>query len=175
MIEVIITSEILEEAKKRNEEYFNRFGHSGTHRTNKDRQRMTGYLAEACIHDTFPEIKYSDNYLVDFMLNSSSIDSKAQGCNSKPLDFYSATLYEEQRNRDTNYYIFSRVKNDFSIAWICGIISKVKFFQVAKLKEAGTKTNNFTYDQSRYELEYKDLGDMYRFLDWHNEINKVIS
>ena len=71
--------------------------------------------------------------------------------------------------------ITSSLSFDFSIAWICGIISKVKFFQVAKLKEAGTKTNNFTYDQSRYEVQYKDLGDMYRFLDWHNEINKVIS
>ena len=46
MIEVIITSEILEEAKKRNQEYFDRFGHSGTHRTNKERQRMTKFDRE---------------------------------------------------------------------------------------------------------------------------------
>ena len=101
MIEVIITPEIFAEAKERNDTYYERFGHSGTHRTNKDRQRMTGYLAEACIHREFPEIKYSDDYFVDFILDSSTIDSKAQGCNTKPLDFYSATLYEEQKNRDT--------------------------------------------------------------------------
>ena len=99
MIDVIITPEILSEAKKRNEEYFNRFGHSGTHRTNKERQRMTGYLAEACIHNKFPQIKYSDDYFVDFVLDSTTIDSKAQGCNSKPLGYYSATLYEEQKNQ----------------------------------------------------------------------------
>ena len=80
MIEVIITPEILAEAKSRNEEYFNRFGNSGTHRTNKERQRMTGYLAEACINHTFPEIQYSDDYFVDFVLDSTTIDSKAQGC-----------------------------------------------------------------------------------------------
>ena len=175
MIEVIITSDILEEAKKRNEEYYARFGDAGTHRTNKQRQRMTGYLAEACIRYTFPEIKYSDDYFVDFILDSSTIDSKAQGCNSKPLDFYSATLYEEQKNRDTDYYIFSRVKNDFTVAWICGIASKTKFFQIATLKEAGHKTNNFTYDQSRYELEYKKLGDMYSFMEWHKKNSKAIS
>ena len=175
MIEVIITPEILTEAKKRDEEYFNRFGHSGTHRTNKERQRMTGYLAEACIHHTFPQIQYSEDYLVDFILDSNTIDSKAQGCNSKPLDFYSATLYEEQKNRDADYYIFSRVQNDFAVAWICGIASKTKFFQIATLKEAGHKTNNFTYDQSRYELEYKKLGDMYKFMEWHNKNIQAMS
>jgi len=175
MIEVIITPEILSEAKERNDTYYERFGHSGTHRTNKERQRMTGYLAEACIHSEFPEIKYSDDYFVDFILDSSTtIDSKAQGCNTKPLDFYSATLYEEQRNRDTDYYIFSRVKNDFSKTWICGIASKQKFFKIAKLKQAGTKTNNFTYDQSRYEVQYNQLGDIYKFIKWHNETRSTI-
>lgn len=173
IIEIDITSEIFNEAEARNKEYYNRFGNNGTHRTNKQRQRMTGYLAEACVRKTFPAIQYSDNYLVDFILDSKTIDSKAQGCNSKPLDFYSATLYEEQRNRDTDYYIFSRVKNDFTVAWICGIVSKNKFFKTATLKEAGHKTNNFTYDQSRYELQYKDLGDMYKFMEWHQKNYQV--
>lgn len=168
VIEVKITDTILKEAESRNQTYYKKFGNTGTHRVDQDRQRMTGYLAEACIHHTFPEIEYSDNYLVDFLLDSTTIDSKAQGCNTKPLDFYSATLYEEQRNRDTDYYIFSRVKNDFTVAWICGIASKVKFFQIATLKEAGHRTNNFIYDQSRYEVQYKNLGDMYDFLDWYN-------
>jgi hypothetical protein len=112
--------------------------------------------------------------LVDFLLDDSTIDSKAQGCNSKPLDFYSATLYEEQKNRDADYYIFSRVQNDFSKAWICGIASNKKFFQIATLKHAGTKTNNFTYDQSRYEVQYNQLGDMYKFIKWHNETTSKI-
>lgn len=167
ILEVKITPEIFTEAQQRNHEYYKRFGNTGTHRTNKDRQRMTGYLAEACIRSKFTCIKYSDDYNVDFMLEDSTIDSKAQGCNSRPKDFFSATLYEEQKNRDTDYYIFSRVKNDFSMAWICGIISKQKFFKIAQLKQAGHQTNNFTYDQSRYEVEYKDLGDMYAFMDWH--------
>lgn len=131
---------------------------------------MTGYLAEACIRSKFPSIKYSDDYNVDFMLEANTIDSKAQGCNSKPKDFFSATLYEEQKNRTTDYYIFSRVKNDFSVVWICGIISKKKFFQIAELKEAGHHTNNFTYDQSRYEVQYKDLKGVDEFITWYNGI-----
>jgi len=165
IITVNITEEILDEANNRNDKYQKKFGNIGTHRTNKNRQRMTGYLAEACIRSIFPNIQYSNNDIVDFVLGDLTIDSKAQGCNSKPLGHFSATLYEEQKTRATDYYIFSRVKNDFSMAWICGIISKKNFFSLAKFAPAGTQTNNFTYDQSRYEIQYKDLENINTFIE----------
>ncbi|MFN9957399.1 MAG: hypothetical protein ACK55I_30200 [bacterium] len=165
IIPVKITKQIFDEATNRNIKYKNKFGNIGTHRINKDRQRMTGYLAEACIRSLYPEIKYSDSDVVDFILNDITLDSKAQGCNSKPLDYFSATLYEEQKSRNTDYYIFSRVKNDFTIAWICGIISQSKFFDLAKFAPAGTQTNNFTYDQGRYEIPYKDLDNINTFIE----------
>lgn len=165
IIAVKITSKIFDEAKQRNERCKIKYGNAGTHRLNKDRQRMTGYLAEACIRDKFPNIQYSDNDVVDFIIANTLIDSKAQGCNSKPLEYYSATLYEEQKNRKADYYIFSRVKNDFSVAWICGIISKTNFFEKAKLVPAGTSNNNFIYDQSRYEIQYSQLEDISIFMD----------
>lgn len=165
IIPVKITSKIFSEAKQRNEKYKIKYGNIGTHRLNKYRQRMTGYLAEACISDRFPHIQYSDNDIVDFVVENTLIDSKAQGCNSKPLEYYSATLYEEQKNRKADYYIFSRVKNDFTIAWICGIISKTNFFEKSKLIPAGTPNNNFVYDQSRYEIKYNQLDDISIFMD----------
>jgi len=165
MIEVNVTQDMLKEAKRRAKEAVNRFGVGGTHRTHSSRQKITGFLAEVCINNVFPDIKYSGELNVDFYFQSMSIDSKAQGCNTKPLDYYSATLYEEQRKRHTDYYIFNRVKNDFSKVWICGIISKERFFKLAELKKAGTKTNNFTYEQARYEIQYKDLDCLESFVN----------
>ena len=170
IVTINITQKIFDEAQQRNEKYKAKYGHIGTHRTNKDRQRMTGYLAEACIANTFSHIKYSTNDIVDFDFGNLKIDSKAQGCNSKPLPNYVATLYEEQRNRLADFYIFSRVKNDFSVAWICGIISKPRFFELSKLIPAGTKNNNFTYDQSRYEIEYNQLEDISNFIEQYETI-----
>lgn len=163
-IDIKITKNIFDKAQQRNEKYKSKYGNAGTHRINKDRQRMTGYLAEACIVDRFPQIKYSINDIVDFSIGGLTIDSKAQGCNSKPLSNYVATLYEEQKNRLADFYIFSRIKNDFSTAWICGIISKSKFFGEADLISAGTRNNNFTYDQSRYEIQYNNLEDLTTFM-----------
>jgi len=165
---VNITPNIYQEAESRNQIYYKKFGNSGTHRNDRDNQRMTGYLAEACIRSIFPVIKYSPDYSVDFIYDKITIDSKSQGCNSAPLAYYSATLYEEQKNRAVDYYIFSRVKNDFTKCWICGIISKRKFFNIATLKIAGTVTNNFVYDESRYEIQYKDLGNITQFIQWYN-------
>jgi len=165
IVTVNITQEIYNEAYQRNQKYLEIFGNNGTHRTNKSRQRMTGYLAEACIRSKYAVLQYSESTDVDFTVGAMSIDSKAQGCNSKPLEYYSATLYEEQKNRKADYYIFSRVKNDFSEAWICGIISKMKFFELAKLVPAGTSNNNFVYDQSRYEIQYSQLENISIFMD----------
>ncbi len=168
MIEINITHEILQEANDRHLAFYDRFGNNGTHRIDKNKQRMIGYIAEACIVHAFPDIAYSTDYRVDFNIDNTTIDSKSQGCNSKPLPYYNATLYEEQKQREVDYYIFSRVKNDFTKCWVCGIISKTKFFQIATLKPVGTITNNFTYDQSRYEIQYKDLKGVSEFITWHN-------
>ena len=169
-----ITPDIYQEAEQRNLSYKQKYGNTGTHRLNKDRQRMTGYLAEASIRSYFPQLNYSDNDNVDFIIDSITIDSKAQGCNSKPLDNYVGTLYEEQKTRDVDYYIFSRIKNDFSIAWICGVISKKDFFDLSILVEAGTTNNNFTYDQSRYEIQYSKLIDIKSFLNKIGSYNETV-
>ena len=165
IIEVSITNQIFEEALNRNLQYQKRFGNIGTHRLNKDRQRMTGYLAESCIRSIFPSLQYSKDDTVDFLYSNITLDSKAQGCNSKPLKHFTATLYEEQKHRPVDYYIFSRIKNDFSVGWICGVISKERFFDNAKLAIAGTRTNNFVYDQSRYEIQYDMLTDINNFIE----------
>lgn len=165
--EVDITKEMLNEAKKRNEEFQKKYGHVGTHRVDKSKQRITGYLAEVAIK-YLCNLDYSDEDSVDFKYNGITLDSKAQGCNSKPKDYYVATLYEEQKNRDVDYYIFSRVKNDWSKVWICGFLSKNDFLKQSRLVKAGTKNNNFTYDQSRFELEYSNL----KSIDNLGEINE---
>ena len=160
IIQVDITKDMLEEAEHMTAENKAMFGIGCTHRKDFKRQKLTGFLAEVAINRSFPDLSYSDKLAVDFKYKGYTFDSKAQGCNSKPLNYYNATLYEEKKKRDTDFYIFNRVKNDSSCVWICGIISKQRFFNIAKLKKAGTKCNNFTYNQSRYEIQYEDLTDL---------------
>ena len=158
-IEVIISEDIRKEAEKRNMEFYKKYGNSGTNRKDKKNQRITGYLAEVAIKHTFQKLIYSEDDSVDFLSKSKKItfDSKAQGCNGKPKLDYVGTLYENQKNRNFDMLIFSRVKNTHDVLWITGIISKSDFLKKSKLISKGTKNNNFTYDESRYEIEYSEL------------------
>ena len=104
---------MLEEAKKRNEMFYKKYGNKGTNRLDKKNQRMTGYLAEIAIKHSFKKLQYSENDEVDFLSLSKKLtfDSKAQGCNGKPRLDYVGTLYQSQEKRNFDVLIFSRVKN----------------------------------------------------------------
>lgn len=165
MIEVIITPKMIQEAEYRNSQFYKKYKNLGTHRIDKKRQRITGYLAEIAIKSIFPNFEYSLSDDVDFILNKKTFDVKAQGCNTKPKDNYVGTLYQEQDTREVDYYIFTRVKNDSSVVWIMGFISKTDFLKKAILVEKGFENNNFIYDQSRYEIEYKELINLNNILE----------
>jgi hypothetical protein len=156
-LEVDVSKEILDKAESRNQLFLKKYGNSGTHRTNKSRQRITGYLAEAAVQTIFPKLEISNNEKFDFTLQNVTFDVKAQGCNVEPQPDYVGTLYEEQAVRSPDFYVFARTRNDLNKVWIIGFISKKNFFNKSKLIPSGTKNNNFSYDQSRYEIQYNQL------------------
>lgn len=164
-VEVSVSKDMMDSAESRNKAFLKKCGNAGTHRTDKGRQRTTGYLAEQAVKFVYPKLEFSLDPLVDFTFSEISFDVKAQGCNSAPAPSFVGTLYEEQRTRDVDFYIFTRVKNDFSKVWITGFISKPKFLQIAKLIPAGAVNNNFRYDQSRYEIEYNKLIKPQQFMN----------
>jgi len=165
MLEVRITEEMKTRAKDKARKLQGAYGDHGTHRIDSTRRRMTGFAAEEAIKQAYPILTPSLDVSVDFRLGKYTFDVKSQGCNKPPQGNYSATLYEEQRLRAATYYIFCRTKNDLSTVWICGAISKHRFFDLALLKEKGTSAGNFIYDNTRYELSYDQLTDVNVVLD----------
>jgi hypothetical protein len=155
-IEVIITDKMKKEAEERNQRFFFKYGNAGTNRLDKKNQRITGYLAEIAIKNTFGNLNYSETDDVDFVSVSeeTTFDSKAQGCNTKPRAEYVGTLYETQAKRKCDVLIFSRVKNSHDKVWITGFMPKDEFLKKSKLVPQGTRNNNFTYDEARYEIAY---------------------
>ncbi len=156
-VEVNVTKQMQEDAEKRNKIFYAKLGNAGTHRKDKGRQRMTGYLAEAGVKEVFPRLMFSEDAKIDFTFGDTTFDVKAQGCNGAPGPSFVGTLYEEQKDRDVDFYIFARTKNDFTKVWITGFIRKADFLTLATLVPAGVENNNFKYDQARYEIEYRKL------------------
>jgi hypothetical protein len=163
-VEVDVTPSMIASAEARNKEFYARCGNVGTHRKDKSRQRVTGYLAEMAVKLVYPRLEFSADPTVDFVFNGITFDVKAQGCNGAPGLEFAGTLYEEQAERHVDFYIFTRVKNDSSKVWITGFVSKPNFFMKASLIPAGTANNNFVYDQSRYEIKYSQLTKPQSFM-----------
>jgi hypothetical protein len=154
-LEAEITDDIRSIAEQRDRFFYAKIKDQGTYRKENPRQRLTGFLAEAAIKSTFRALDFSPNPRTsNFIHNGLQFESKAQGCNSPPKADYVGTLYPEQLEKPIDYYIFSRVLNNLKLVWICGMVSKHRFLELARYVNANTPNRNFTYDQARYDLEY---------------------
>lgn len=155
---VQVDLEILAAAQRRNDQAFHKFGHMGTHRHDKKKQRETGFIAEAAIKlRLLPHFEFSTDNRYDLIFRGITFDVKAVGCNTEPLPGYPATLYQEQAPREVDWYIFGRVMNDRSMVFACGCIMRSAYLKAAMLVPAGARNSNFTYDNPRYELPYQRL------------------
>jgi len=162
-LEITVTHEIYQVAQNRNEEFFAICGNKGRLRDNES-QRMTGFLAEAAINSVLPFLGFSNDSRFDFIFGNLTFDAKATGCNGPPRPDFDAMLYEYQMERNVDYYIFNRVKNDFSKVWITGFVSKKDFMKMAKYIPAGQKNQNFTYDQPRFTVQYQNMTKPFDFV-----------
>jgi hypothetical protein len=97
----------------------------------------------------------------DFVLpNGKRVDVKSKGnCKVAPTIDYDCTIPVNQKNQQTDFYIFTRISSDVSKGWICGIISKKNFFEVCKLRKKGEPYNNMGRKtvEDVYVCSIKDL------------------
>lgn len=65
------------------------------------------------------------------------IDVKTKRCTSEPKPNYNCTVSASNTEQRCDYYAFVRVLNDFSKAWILGLVPKVSFFEKALFFKRG--------------------------------------
>ena len=152
---VKITPEMIAEAEKRNLVSKDKYGTKGTRLVEKnDKIRQTGYIGEQIVKHAFSNLEFSTSDDYDLVYLGKKFDVKSVGCNSFPEPFHVGTVFNDETKKDIDFYIFTRIKNDNSLGWITGFISKDDFFKKADTIKAGTKNNNFTYEHNRYTIEY---------------------
>lgn len=159
-LRVKVTPDILDEATKRNKQFYGSFGNSGTHRMDKDNQRITGYLAEVAIKHSIPTLSYSTDIAYDFVNQiGRTFESKSQSGSSAPMPYFTATTYPEQQ-LPCNFLIFSRVLNDLSKVYICGFISVPEYKRIRQWIEPNTPNNNFVYKEPRWGIQLEQLRNI---------------
>lgn len=116
----------------------------------------------------------NEYYNYDFLLpNGMTLDVKSKGNNKYyPTVDFDCTIPDNQRNQKTDFYVFTRISPDLDVGWICGIIKKKNFWNIAKLRQKGEAYNNVGRKtlQSVYYCQVKDLMPIDIIKDYY-EIN----
>ena len=152
MIEIIITNEMIVSAKLKSDSVkfdsgkkSNRFGF-------EKNRTFVGYLGEQMVMQHLKTSVDIDDYEYDLIYNDIKIEVKTISCKFKPRLDYFCTVNSCNdigvRKQSADYYIFTRILNDYSIGWILGYMKCDDFFKRGKYIEKGSEPiNGLTFEK----------------------------
>lgn len=143
MIEVQVTSLQLQKAHTRLSKFqFNSSRGLSMFGSEKDRT-LFGYLGEQIIIDYLGIQEANETFEYDLIFRNKKIEVKSVSCKFKPLSNYLCTVNSYDltgvHQQDADYYVFVRIINDKTKAWILGYYPCKKFFQDGTFVKKGTQ------------------------------------
>jgi hypothetical protein len=70
-------------------------------------------------------------------LHRTRIAVKTKSASFEPKPDYECSIAAASPMQDCDWYVFVRVKNDLSVAWVLGYYPRIEYFEVAKLLRKG--------------------------------------
>ena len=151
MIEIDITDEILQRASKRADtQVLNAYSFT----TNG---KLYGILAEEIFLNRFPDAILKNTKHYDVLYKDLKLDVKAKSCKGIPLDSYTASVSDYQKNHGSNGYIFYRIQKDLKKSWELGAMLKDDFFSKASFVPIGTRDGPFLCKVDMWSLSINKL------------------
>tara|TARA_R100001509_G_C4748281_1_gene175469 strand:+ start:83 stop:568 length:486 start_codon:yes stop_codon:yes gene_type:complete len=124
---------------------------------------LAGFIGEIVVTDYIgaKEQNTYDYDIVDKIGNK--IDVKTKRCNSEPKVNYDCSIAAHGTKQKCDMYVFVRVLNDFSKAWILGKIMKDEYFEKAKYHKKGEldPDNKFRFKADCYNVKIHQLDTVY--------------
>lgn len=159
MIEVEITTNMLEKAKKRATE-LGVLKNSIT----KGEGNLAGFVGEyAALEVIGGEIADTRDYDI-LRPNGRKADIKTKRCSSIPLPHFECSIANFNTQQNCDDYVFVRVMNDFSKAWVLGELPKEEYFQKAKFYQQGQfdPRNRWRCKADCYNVAISELNECQR-------------
>lgn len=128
-----------------------------------------GALGEIIVIDFLNTVficRHVGNYNYDILASGLTIEVKTKRTTVKPQDHYYCSISAFNTKQECNYYIFCRVREDFSEAYILGYLSKKEFFNKAVYKRKGDlDTDGFVFKDDCYNVPIGELKDIRKLID----------
>jgi hypothetical protein len=126
------------------------------------RSNLAGFVGE------FSVLKYltgsidqglDNTYQYDIIFNELKIDVKSKRTNVKPLLHYECSIAKLNTRQLCDVYVFTRVKNDYSLCWLLGFLPKAEYFELANFMEKGTidPSNGWKVSSDCYNVPIEEL------------------
>lgn len=117
-----------------------------------------GALGEILVRD-YLFYKQVNTAHYDLLMGQTRIDVKTKRCTSAPKPYYECSITAHGTKQECDEYIFVRVLNNLTRAWILGRISKDEYYSKAVRHKRGERdeSNNFTFKSDCYNLEISEL------------------
>jgi len=134
----------------------------------KGRGNIIGFLGEI-ITANYLDTKISNTYDYDMIFNNLKIDVKSKRVTTPPKDYYECSIAALSAKQKCDMYIFTRIKNDYSIGWLLGYLDKKEYFKNAKFLKKGEvdPSNNWKVSVDCYNLPINKLNKMEELYETH--------
>lgn len=122
-----------------------------------------GFLGEIIVSE-YINASVSNTYDYDIIKGEVRIDVKTKCCTSKPQENYFCSVAAFNTKQDCDVYIFVRILEDFSKAWILGGRSRSGFLKNAIFFKKGeidpSSTFGWTFRADCYNMKIADLKEI---------------
>jgi len=132
----------------------------------KGQGNQAGFIGELVVGE-YLGAEQTNTYEYDLTLpNGKTIDVKTKRCNSEPKPEYDASISSFNTKQQCDYYVFTRLLNDYSVLWIAGYVEKEVYFNQAVERKKGERdpTNGFLFRSNCWNLPYGELKDIKELL-----------
>ena len=156
MIEVVITPEMLVEARDKAAE-MGKLRNSITNGAGN----IAGFIGESIAQQVLGG-KLDNTYDYDLVLDSGvKIDVKTKQTSVKPLETYDCSIANLNTKQQCDYYCFVRVKNDFTVGWYLGVYPKEQYMLDSVFMKRGTidPSNGYVVKSDCYNLKINQLKE----------------
>jgi len=122
---------------------------------------LAGFLGERVVAE-YLNIEKENTYQYDLITKKEkTYDVKTKRCKSKPLPDYTVSVCALNTSQDCDAYIFVRVDNEMTTAWILGYMPKKDYYKKAKFCKRGNldpdSNCNWRFKEDCYNMYIKDL------------------
>jgi hypothetical protein len=110
------------------------------------------------LHSRGHKIDVNSTYDYDLIVDNLKVDIKTKKTTVRPRPNYFCSISAFNIHQKCDYYLFVRVTEDLSVAYLLGYVRKDKFYDLATFKEKGElDVNGFVFKDDCYNLEVHRL------------------